>query len=63
MRQEIMYNQNNQQMKDYNKNINIVEVEKKLIENNLDRLKFQDERASLVNKISQYRNKYNGLLE
>ena len=39
-------------MKDYNKNINMVEVEKKLIENNLDKLKFQDERSNLVNKIT-----------
>lgn len=46
-----------------NYNLKIAELEKKLIEENLDRMKFTDEKTKLINRMQEMKNKFNDLVK
>jgi len=46
-----------------NYNLKIAELEKKLIEENLDRMKFGDEKTRLVNRMQEMKNKFNDIVK
>lgn len=45
-----------------NYNLKIAELEKKLIEENLDRMKFNDEKTKLINRMQEMKNKFNDIV-
>jgi hypothetical protein len=46
-----------------NYNLKIAELEKKIIEDNLDRMKFADEKTRLINKMQEMKNKFNEMVK
>jgi hypothetical protein len=46
-----------------NYNLKIAELEKKIIEDNLDRMKFTDEKTRLINKMQEMKNKFNEMVK
>ena len=46
-----------------NYNLKIAELEKKLIEENLDRMKFTDEKTRLINRMQEMKAKFNDLVK
>ena len=46
-----------------NYNLKIAELEKKLIEENLDRMKFTDEKTKLINRMQEMKNKFNDIVK
>jgi predicted nuclease with TOPRIM domain len=60
-----LYNQVNMKPGDNadNYNLKIAELEKKLIEENLDRMKFTDEKTKLINRMQEMKSKFNELVK
>ena len=46
-----------------NYNLKIAELERKLIEENLEKMKFTDEKTQLVNRMQEMKNKFNELVK
>ena len=60
-----LYNQVNMKPGDNadNYNLKIAELEKKLIEENLDKMKFTDEKTRLINRMQEMKAKFNDLVK
>ena len=65
LRNEVIISQNNQGGKfgygDDGQNMKLVELEKKIIEDNLDKMRYADEKQRISQKLAELREKYNQL--